>query len=298
MANQTGPRTPVGKINSSRNALKKGIYTNAALPGEDPQALEELALDISESYAVNDAAGEILVRRFLQHTLQTNRLQAAQVDLIEAKMYSHANRQRFCVDVNLSALSAGQIPDWYFTDDTGRKDKARVIYDVFLEASYLKKHYSPDLMVQAKSQFPNLWQYLMGSPGSPTQKVYATLGERLASLYSQSHPQSNIQCLMDKLKEEKYYELLWGENEARYKAVIAGLRASAVLDVISDPNWSRAEGALHRRSQDLLGSLVTLRRENATLAKTQSAPVIENQPVLESEVLSSRGDEPQVITSA
>ena len=65
MANQTGPRTTVGKINSSRNALKKGIYTNAVLEGEDIQALEELALDISESYCVNDAAGEILVRRFL-----------------------------------------------------------------------------------------------------------------------------------------------------------------------------------------------------------------------------------------
>ena len=298
MANQTGPRTPVGKINSSRNALKKGIYTNAVLPGEDAQALEELALDISESYAVNDAAGEILVRRFLQHTLQTNRLQAAQVDLIEAKMHSHANRQRFCIDVHLSAFSADQIPDWYFTDDVEPKENARFTYNVFVEAAYLKEHYSPDLMLQVKVKLPNLWQYLMGSPGSPTQKVYATLGERLASLYKQSQPQSNIECLLDELKKKKLYELMWGENEARYTAVIAGLRANAVLDVLSDPNWSRAEGALHRRSQDLLGSLVGLKRENATLAKTQSAPVIENQPALESKVLSSRANEPQASTSA
>ncbi len=46
MAAQTGPRTVVGKINSSRNALKRGIYTNAVLAGEDVQALEELALNI------------------------------------------------------------------------------------------------------------------------------------------------------------------------------------------------------------------------------------------------------------
>ncbi len=56
MANQTGPRTAVGKINSSRYALKKGIYTNAVLPGQDVQALEELAVDISDSYGVKDAA--------------------------------------------------------------------------------------------------------------------------------------------------------------------------------------------------------------------------------------------------
>jgi len=128
MANQTGPRTAVGKINSSRNALKKGIYTNAVLPGEDVQALEELAVDISDSYGVKDAAGEIVVRRFLQHTLQTNRLQAAQADLIQSKMHGHRVRQEFCTEVNLSAHCAAQIPDWYFTEDEQTKQKARLIY--------------------------------------------------------------------------------------------------------------------------------------------------------------------------
>lgn len=277
MANQTGPRTAVGKINSSRNALKKGIYTNAVLPGEDVQALEELAVDISDSYGVKDAAGEIVVRRFLQHTLQTNRLQAAQADLIQSKMHGHRVRQEFCTEVNLSAHCAAQIPDWYFTEDEQPKQKALLIYAAYVEASSLKKHYKPDLMLAAKSKFPNLWLYLMGTQGSATQKVYATLGERLASHYSQSQPQANIQSFLDELKEEKYYELLWGENESRYLAVIAGLRAKAVLDVVSDPNWSKAEGTLHRRSQDLLGSLIALKRENAVLEIKPQNSAIENQ---------------------
>ena len=277
MSNQTGPRTAVGKINSSRNALKKGIYTNAVLPGEDVQALEELALDISDSYGVKDAAGEIVVRRFLQHTLQTNRLQAAQADLIQSKMHGHRVRQEFCIEVNLSAHCAEQIPDWYFTEDEQTKQKARLIYAAYAEAFSLKKHYKPDLMLAAKSKFPNLWLYLMGAQGSATQKVYATLGERLASHYSQSQPQANIQSFLDELKEEKYFELLWGENESRYLAVIAGLRAKAVLDVVSDPNWSKAEGALHRRSQDMLGSLIALKRENAVLEIKPQNSVIENQ---------------------
>ena len=277
MANQTGPRTAVGKINSSRNALKKGIYTNAVLPGEDVQALEELAVDISDSYGVKDAAGEIVVRRFLQHTLQSNRLQAAQADLIQSKMHGHRVRQEFCIEVNLSAHCAAQIPDWYFTEDDRPKEKARQIYAAFAEATWLKKHFTPDLMLAAKTKCPNLWLYLMGAQGSATQKVYATLGERLGALYSQQQPQSNIQKFMDMLKEEKYYELLWGENESRYLAVIAGLRAKAVLDVVSDPNWSKAEGALHRRSQDLLGSLIALKRENAVLEIKPQNSAIENQ---------------------
>jgi hypothetical protein len=63
----------------------------------------------------------------------------------------------------------------------------------------------------------------------------------------------------------------------RYIEVIAGLRAKANLRVISDPNWSKAEGALHWRSQDLLGSLVALKRENATLTINQWPSAIENQ---------------------
>ena len=47
-----------------------------------------------------------------------------------------------------------------------------------------------------------------------------------------------------------------------------------------------------------LGSLVTLKRENATLATTQLPPVIEHQSVAQSEVLSSQANEPQTSTSA
>ena len=271
MANQTGPRTTVGKINSSRNALKKGIYTNAVLAGEDIQALEELALDISESYCVNDAAGEILVRRFLQHTLQTNRLQSAQTAMIEAKMHSHACRQDFCNEVNLQPIDASLIPSWYFESDVVRKATAKSIYLGYQEAEWLMKNHSPEMMLQAKTKLPKLWLMIMGETGSATQKVYATLGERMASLYGQAHPKSNIQLFMESLEQKHRFDLLWGENEDRYKAVIAGLRAKAVLDVLSDPNWSRAEGALHRRSQDLLGSLVALKRENANPANLQFA---------------------------
>ncbi len=281
MAAQTGPRTVVGKINSSRNALKRGIYTNAVLAGEDVQALEELALNISDIYSICDPAGEILVRRYLQNTLQTNRLQNAQADLIEAKMHSHSTRQKFCYEVNLSSPTAELLPDWYFDTNPEPKNAANYLFEVYEEATQLKNNYTPDLMLTAKTAYPKLWQYLMGSSGSATQKVYATLGERLATLYKQSQPQSNIQHLIDELKREHYFELLWGENEFRYTAVIKGLRAMAVTEVITDPNLSKAEGALHRRSQDLLGSIVALKREHTNAAQIQLGDVIEEQKTAE-----------------
>ena len=192
MANQTGPRTPVGKINSSRNALKMGIYTNAALPGEDSQALEELALDISESYAVNDAAGEILVSRMLQTTLQSNRLQNAQAAMIESKMHGIEFRRKFCIEVDISILVASELPDWYFDEDQLAKQRALGMAQVWAEAMYLKNHYSTDLILRAKQELPSLWQHVMGKDGSAVQKVHATLSERIATLYKHPNPQAGI----------------------------------------------------------------------------------------------------------
>ena len=65
------------------------------LPSEDAEALEALANDLGDRFEVQDAAGEILVRRLLQTTLQSNRLQNAQANLIQAKMHGMDVRHSF-----------------------------------------------------------------------------------------------------------------------------------------------------------------------------------------------------------
>lgn len=292
MTLHTGPRTALGKLKSSRNALKKGIYTNALLPGEDPQALEELTQNLRDSYLICDAAGEITVGRFLQHTLQTKRLQQAQIDLVEAKMHRQSTRLKFCEQVNLTPSDAENLPDWYFDHDPIPKEQALVIFQAFQDAEQLKNNYTPDLMHAAKNKFPHLWEYLMGKPGSANQKVYATLGERLASHYKQSQPQSNIQRFLDELNNEFPYELLWAENEVRYKSIIAGLRSDAFLEVMSDPNLNKAEAALHRRMHDLLTSMVALKRENADLVEANLAKEVQELPATHVEAIGVDVQEP------
>jgi hypothetical protein len=284
MAKQTGPRSAVGKLTSSRNALKKGIYTNAVLPGEDHHALEELAQNICETYAISDAAGVITVQRFLQNTLQTNRLHKAQTALIQAKMHSHSTRVKFCQEVNLSPTVASELPCWYFDDDPVPRANARLFFTASQEAKELQEKYSPDLMQSARAKFPTLWEYLMGKTGSASQRVYATIGERLATLYKQTHPHNNIQCFIDELKNDFFYELLWAENEERYATVVDGLKAKAAIDVITDPNLNKAEAALHRRQQEMLGTMLALKRENALLGVNEMAAAIEHDPSAQPEV--------------
>ncbi len=276
MAKHTGPRTAVGKLNSSRNALKKGIYSNALLPNEDPQALEALADDLGRRFDVQDAAGEILVNRLLQTTLQSNRLQTAQANLIRAKMHTMEVRRAFCVQVGIDVLAATELPNWYFEEDDTKRQAALEMTNVWAEAKILRENFSTDLILRARKEFPSLWRYLMGPDGSAIQKVHATLGERIATLYKHPSPLSNLQELINELEKKHQHALLYAKNAERYEAVINGLRSKAVLDVYSDPNWSRADAATHKRTNELVGSLLGLQRENS---KLQPLEVIESSEV-------------------
>ena len=69
--------------------------------------------------------------------------------------------------------------------------------------------------------------------------------------------------LIDQLEHAHKYALLYAKHAARYEAVVSGLRAKAVLDVYSDPNWSRADAATHKRTNELVVSLIGLQREKS-----------------------------------
>jgi hypothetical protein len=69
----TGPRSPEGKANSSRNSLKLGLYARTLLlPGEDPAGLDELTRDFEarfnpqgpiESQLLEDAVRALWLKR-------------------------------------------------------------------------------------------------------------------------------------------------------------------------------------------------------------------------------------------
>ena len=56
---------------------------------------------------------------------------------------------------------------------------------------------------------------------------------------------------------------MYAKHDTKYEAVISGLSAKAVLDVYSDPKWSRADAATHKRTNELVVSLIGLQREKS-----------------------------------
>lgn len=260
MADSTNPSTPVQTLDPSKNALKKGIFTNALIEGEDPHAVEVIVEDVINRFEVEDASGEIYARRFVQTTMQINRLNKAQIDYVEGYMQSELARQEFCRQVGISTIYSKNLPDWYFTSETKPRSEAVWIFDALNEAEWLLEKYSVDLITRAKGSVPNLWRFLMGEEGSATQKVH-TFGDRLATLYKKSTPQENIKALIEIIEHNYDYELKWAKSAQRFDLVVQGIRGQATMEAMSNPNWARADSLYHRRSQDLVQTLVSLKLE-------------------------------------
>lgn len=249
--------TPQSLRKPSSNALKRGIFTNALMPGEDAQALDEVVNDLLEHFEIEDACSEICARRFVQTTMQTKRLHEAQLAYVEGYMQSEQAKVDFCKKVGINVAHAYELPTWFFSTDEDSRSRARFWLMVCIETKKLKDEYTVDKMTQAKTLYPNLWLSVMGKEGSATQKVY-TIGERLGVTFNKQTPCENLQAYLDYLEESHEWMLFWARDEDRHELIIQGLRAQAVLEAVSNPNWSRAEGLFHRRSQELMQTMISL----------------------------------------
>ncbi len=71
----TGPKTPAGKANSSKNAFKHGLYSRQLiLPGEDSAELDALREDLRREHQPGNTTEEILVNELAEHYWRLRRM--------------------------------------------------------------------------------------------------------------------------------------------------------------------------------------------------------------------------------
>ena len=257
---QTGPKTAEGKAASSRNAIKLGVYSNALMPGESEQELQELNNALRESLNVQDGASEVLLRTISQSVLKTKRLHDAEVRLVQTHLARQESRKEFSYQANKSPLLNDRLPDWYFNDDPEPKNRALVMFGAVCEAIHLKENFKFENSLQARTLYPNLWAEVMGRQAiNPRQ----SLGERLLARYGQPKPEFNLQAFIEDYFKKYQLDMLWGENHERYEMVIENLRAKALLEVIVRPDLVKVQMQLHRRS---IEAMETIQRLNAARA--------------------------------
>lgn len=257
---QGGPRTQQGKATSSKNATKLGVYTNTLMPGESQEEIDELIEAFREAYGSEHVEVEMMSRNYTQTLLKSQRLDKAEIAFINAQMHMQETRKEFCLQACISPLLWDEVPDWFFCDDEKAKAEAMQCGLSMFEAMDLKKHYSLQLSQSARIQYPNLWKEVMGPQAiNPKQ----SLGERLQVAYSTGNPLTNLQAYVEDCKQRHKYELMWVTSWRRYEAVIDGLKAKAMLDVCSRPDWFKVENSLHKRRMEITQTLMAMRKLKA-----------------------------------
>ena len=265
-----GPHSERGRAVSSMNALRTGVYSNALLPGESQEQVDEMVEELLLGWPGDGAEQRLSARLYAQSALKSARLHAAEVALTEARMHSYGARRDFCQKADVSMECLSDLPDWYFDSDPAPRKEALRLGLVVSQAERLK---GSSLMVYGsgvRDLLPELWEEVMG-PGVLVSKI--NLVEKLSKTYPSSRPEEVVQAFIDDFCERFVYELLWAKHQRRFEAVLAGIRASIVIEVGTREDWQKADSLLHRRRLELSQHVHTLARQLALIEPVDALEV-------------------------
>jgi hypothetical protein len=249
-SSSTGPTSPEGKAIASKNATKAGIFSKGYLPWED-QAAKQLEFQaLAKEWGVSTPTGIHFLRDIEQANLAQERLMYAERLAVEGAMQSAQLGEEFAARANLDLTTARNLPSWYFLeDDGGNKKYALYLDQVYEQAGHLKDHYSDQLVAQAQTRYPQLYQFVMEGYGVNQSFVMV-----LAKEYQQRTPTLNLVAIINGLSEKFRFHLLWAQDSVRYQIIIDGLRAEKTLEVLDFDKSNRyLTGFQNRRLRALQG---------------------------------------------
>ena len=271
---QTGPQTLEGKKVAAKNALKSGAYSFSLMPGEDPKSIEDLTQGLMAQYGLDCTLGLLKAQKAAMSYLQIKRVELYIANQGLAVMDSVAARQTFCERVGISGDLVRDVPEGYFLLGDEYSQKAQFYLSVVKEATALHDRHTIDLMQKVRTEFQNLWLYVMGE--NAVARGDFNFGFKLGALYKQAQPTLGLRRLIKEVEDNHFFKLMWARNEERYKSVMSALRSEYLMTIQSDDKIHRT---LTRLNKQLDSELLWL--ERLALQKAQTL-VIEDQSGLPS----------------
>lgn len=256
----------------SQNAVKFGVYSNTLLPHESASDVEALIQSMQENNPSHNPQVQMLIRQYVQILLRGKRLEDAQAEVYENHWARQDSRDEFCRQAGISPIWYGQLPDWYFEQNSGPKKLAIQVGKSVGEAKQLIEHYSNNLLLNARTIFPNLWAEVMGSRAGNSN---LTLDRGLEVKFMKKNTIKNLEAYIEDTNKARHFELLWTVHHQRYEALIRSLQAQALLNLSSKPELQKVEGQLHRRRLDIEYALGELKKAHAIEVMS-----VEAQPAL------------------
>src|SRR5215216_2423812 len=111
----TGPKTPEGKDTARLNATKHGLLSQEVLPGEDEDALKELAERLRAELQPVGEMENLLVERIIDATWRLRRLSRVEAGIFTWELYEElvqrAQEEAQTYEITLDALPFPDITD-------------------------------------------------------------------------------------------------------------------------------------------------------------------------------------------
>jgi hypothetical protein len=258
-----------GKAVSSQNARKDSIFVQAYLPWENKDEKQQQFGAMVQQWGAQDPSRLMLLRSIEQCHLGVERMMYIERKKIEGLMQSTTINVMFCERAGLRKMVAHALPDWFFLE-SGKKEKERahLIAQIYDEAADLKARYSDQRVSRVKDEYPTLYAHVMQG-----QQEGASFLMTLGRVYAQSVPTMNLAALMNQLKENYEYHLMWAESPARYQIIIDGLRAEQMEQAIDWDKSQRYATTLQNRMLKGFSALAALDQHEQLMQNQQQLAV-------------------------
>jgi hypothetical protein len=268
---QTGPKTEAGKQASSKNAQKAAIFTKGYLPWEDVATKQAQLESLAEQWGAFDPTRQMILRTIEQAHLGLERMMAADKLRIEGMMQSQDIKREFGRQSGIDSLAAMNLPAWFFKeDDGGQKEYVQFIYAVLDNALALQEQFCDQIVPHIAQKFPALFEFIMDGQ-RPNTSFLIAVGQR----YKQQTFSLNLIALINELKNDYRYHLLWAVDADSYQVIIGGIRASQMMEVMDLDRANRYATSFQNRM--LKGYQALSSMDQIESAKEMARLTLENQ---------------------
>ena len=268
---RNGPKSIAGKKIASKNAQKGSIFSRGYLESENPKERQAAFEKLCEQWSAYDPSRQILLRSVEEAVLGSERMMVAIRQKIEGRMQSSDISAEFVKQAGLSPAFSTLLPSWYFKEQSSsQKIFAQTVYDAWLDAHALKDRYSDQLSAHIAQQFPALYKYVMDG-----QRQGTIFSSALGQRYRQTTPLLNISELIKEIDEKFRFHLIWAQDAERFEIIIAGLRASQMLDVMDLDKTNRYATSFQNRILKGIHGLAIIDQYEAKAVQVLQAPPLD-----------------------
>jgi hypothetical protein len=266
--------TQAPQTGSSQNALKRGFHAVALQPGEDAQEVHDLQQEICTEYAARSKLDRFLVSQIVQNILMLSRIQKYKQDVVNAALYERAAKHDFMVAAQLSALEFLEMPDELLRHDPELVKRGVQVIQALEDISKLKGSMTstnaPQMLATLSTHSPNFLFELKRLGLVQSADAARFIGGR----YGKSHVQDNLKEFTLELIKSNRIAFLWAQNEEKYLAIIASIKAKATLELLKDASLARYETGCFNKIRALRAGLQL--KKDAQILETKAVDVTEH----------------------